>query len=257
MSLITTVVTNEGIVMASDSRITYNNTITKEKGVHFSDYAYKTFLCGDEIGISTCGNADIDGKPIAGFIESFIKNKYSKGQDVETVANQLLDFFNEIAKGKNIHFQVAGYIRKDEIDIPVVFEIFLEKSLVHKSLENACNAFIDGEKDIIFRLFKHGFLVEPQNTLKYDTLSLSNNDGKTVNFKKATVLTKNYLEISAANIAWNLFTMQDAIDFARYTIQTTIETMRFEQRVKTVGGAIDVLIIKPTGAKFLVRKELK
>ena len=28
--------------MASDSRITYNNTITKEKGVYFSDYVYKT-----------------------------------------------------------------------------------------------------------------------------------------------------------------------------------------------------------------------
>ena len=40
----------------------------------------------------------------------------------------------------------------------------------------------------------------------------------------------------------------DAIDFAKYAIQTTIDTMKFQQRGKTVGGPIDILIIKPDNA---------
>ena len=76
-------------------------------------------------------------------------------------------------------------------------------------------------------------------------------------YNNAMLLPDSYSEMRSANIAWNLLTLQDAVDFARYAIQTTSETMRFEQRLKTVGGAIDVLIIKPTGARFLTRKELQ
>ena len=256
MSLIVTVCTNEGIVMASDSRITYNNLITGEKGVHFSDTAYKTFMCGENIGISTCGNADIYGVPIAGYIEDFIKNNFSN-QDVATTSNLLLEYFNKIAKGQNIHFQIAGYTRKNDKDLPTVYEVYLAENLVRESLLGGCNAFIDGEKDIIFKLFRHGYIVDNENVLKFDNLTIDNEDGTKSSYKNSIVLINNFSELIGAKIAWNLLTLQDAVDFARYTIQTTIETMRFEQRVKTVGGPIDVLIIKPTGAKFLVRKELK
>jgi len=51
MSLIIALYLGEGIVMASDSRTTYNSTITNpdgsiicDHGVHFSDSTYKTFL---------------------------------------------------------------------------------------------------------------------------------------------------------------------------------------------------------------------
>jgi hypothetical protein len=58
-------------------------------------------------------------------------------------------------------------------------------------------------------------------------------------------------------IPWNFFTLQDAIDFAIFAIGSTINAMRFELRPKTVGGPIDVLIIKPTGAFWAQRKELR
>ena len=46
-------------------------------------------------------------------------------------------------------------------------------------------------------------------------------------------------------IAWNFMTLQDAIDFVRYAINITIETMRFSNVNKTVGGPIDILVITP------------
>ncbi len=50
--------------------------------------------------------------------------------------------------------------------------------------------------------------------------------------------------------------IQDAIDFSIYAIKTTIDTMRFQARPKTVGGPIDVLLITPEGARWIRRKEL-
>ena len=58
-------------------------------------------------------------------------------------------------------------------------------------------------------------------------------------------------------VLWKYFTMQDAIDYARYAIQVTIETMRFQRIVKTVGGPIDILAITPDGGKWISHKELK
>lgn len=62
----------EGIVMASDSRLTLN--VTQQKGdkqvvqvaVGQSDSNYKTFLAPNNIGISINGAADVEGIPIAG-----------------------------------------------------------------------------------------------------------------------------------------------------------------------------------------------
>src|SRR5450830_1317140 len=78
MSLIATLFVREGIVMAADSRLTINTH--EQQGdssiVHLavgqSDSTYKVFLAPHDIGISTCGDADIQDVPIAGNVDSFI-----------------------------------------------------------------------------------------------------------------------------------------------------------------------------------------
>jgi hypothetical protein len=57
-------------------------------------------------------------------------------------------------------------------------------------------------------------------------------------------------------IPWQFFTLQDAIDFAIFAIRSSIEAIRFHPRAKTIGGPVDVLVIKPTEAKWIQRKEL-
>ena len=51
--------------------------------------------------------------------------------------------------------------------------------------------------------------------------------------------------------------MQDAVDFAKYGIKTTIDTMRFQVVPETVGGPIDILVIKPESSQWLAKKELR
>jgi hypothetical protein len=65
-----------------------------------------------------------------------------------------------------------------------------------------------------------------------------------------------YKELPQHAIAYNFFTLQDAINFAEYAIDVTIKTMTFQNRVKTVGGPIDILVIKPGNSLWIKRKEL-
>ena len=55
----------------------------------------------------------------------------------------------------------------------------------------------------------------------------------------------------------NYKTIQDAIDFAVFAIQTTIDCVKFFPRAKTVGGPIDVLVINRERAFWVNREELK
>ena len=58
-------------------------------------------------------------------------------------------------------------------------------------------------------------------------------------------------------VIWDAMALQDAVDFSIYAIRTTIDTIRFQARPKTVGGAIDVMVIGPEGESWIQRKELK
>ena len=235
MSFIITVYTNEGIVMASDSRTTYTRTNTRSDGtveqlvgVQITDTTYKTFLCNARIGLSTCGTASINGMPIAGFIEDFITKKINDDSSIEDVAKELLDYFSAFNPAPNTSFIVAGYNNNDPTQH--ICRVYVAaKSVVPIKDTNVPGALWDGETDVFIRLFKN--------------VALKQEDGT-------------YADLNNYTTGFNFFTLQDAIDYAIYAVDVTIKTMFFQDRVKTVGGPIDILAIKPRGAVWIQRKEL-
>lgn len=245
MSLIITVHTNEGIIMASDSRTTFNKQdfsplpdgrgaiITNNQGIHYSDTTYKTFLAENNTGISTCGAAAIDGKPIAGYIEDFMHKKVSAKTSVSEVARLIKEEFRAFTPIPDVIFHVAGYEVQDNVLRQKFFRVF---TAINKILEidvDSQGAAWNGETEILSRI------VNPYWTEKV------NDDGTT-----------EYEKHIAPPIPWNFFSLQDAVDFSMYAMNTTIETMRFQERLKTVNVPIDILAIKPTGAFWIQRKEL-
>jgi hypothetical protein len=58
------------------------------------------------------------------------------------------------------------------------------------------------------------------------------------------------------NPAFQVMPLQDAVDFTRHLVRTTVEQLRFEPRFATVGGPIDTLVIEPEKAQWLSRKAL-
>lgn len=266
MSLIVTICTSEGLVMASDSRSTYTQTDVREEkvivkfGAHYTDTTYKTFLCDNRVGISTCGDGTICEKSIAGHIEDFINNIYCKDDSVESISKKIGEYFNALSEKNDVTFHVAGYKKEDEKDIAVVYSVNTVANRIELLREGVCGANWAGETAILTRLMKNSYVVSEENVIPIGTITLNakNEDGT----EKNTIL-KNQIAIPGGSLrqpeldaAWNLMTLQDGIDFAEYAIKTTIDTMRFQIASKTVGGPIDILVIKPNGSQWIQRKEL-
>lgn len=238
MSLIITVHVREGIVMASDSRLSLNNqqqsgpNQTIHLSVSQSDSTYKTFKTEAGVGISTAGAADISGIPIGGYIESFINDVVNPNKlEVDKVAEELLKYFVALNPKLQTIFHVAGYRKENQKFVQHVWKVTVALNRNQRMNINDQGAVWDGESDILVRLIQPLAQLNPQGQIQQ------------------------VLPISP--IQWSFFTLQDAIDFAVFAIKSTIEALRFQTRPKTVGGAIDVLVIKPSSTTWIQRKELK
>jgi len=228
----------EGIVMAADSRLTLTTPQVQQGGQNrtlslaASDSAKKLFLAPNNVGIATCGAADIGGVPIAGFVESFVVEKV-KGNSLsaEQVAAELQVFFGSLNVRSGILFIVAGYAQSASgLDQTIFFVDPAAKTISRLNPANQQGANWGGEIDVLQRLLNDVALVQP--------------DGKPPT------------PLPSFAVPFQFFTLQDAIDFAVYGIRSTIETLRFQTREKTVGGAIDVLVITPDSSRWIAQKQL-
>lgn len=227
--------------MASDSRLTLNTNRKQGKGqvvsvtTGMSDSNYKTFLSPQNFGVSTFGQAHVNGVPITGFIESFISD-HGEETSVTRFAEKLNEHFRGYHPVPNTGFHVAGYEGEKGKRRQKLFRVFPEQDkCVHLNSEKkngqpVQGASWDGESDILVRLIQQMYSKDDKGM---------------------------YHALPHYNIPWAFFTLQDAIDFAVYAIRTTIESVKFQPRAKTVGGPVDVLVIKPDEAKWILRKDLK
>jgi len=234
MSFLITIYVREGIVMASDSRTTFNlkprqkEETPGQTGIHFSDTAYKTFLMPNNAGLSVCGEGDIGGVPIGGYVESFIREKINEDVPVDQVPDLLLEYFGRFDPVPASQFLLGGYKKAGDAYEQQVWSVRLRdgrKVFINRNLQGATWA---GETDVMGRFFMNVYSKRGEE----------------------------YKSLPAHKVSWNYFTLQDAIDFAVYAVRTTIDTMRFQMRYKTVGGPVDVLVIKPDQAIWAARKEL-
>jgi hypothetical protein len=239
MSLVITVYVREGIVMAADSRLTLSRQEKRGEqqvvnlAVGQSDSNYKLFLAPNGWGISTYGDAEIGGVPIAGYVDSFIAAEIKdKPVGLEEVANKLLTHFSTFTPVPNSNFHVAGYAKiKDQPEQQIWRVTVKSKEVSRLNASAQQGASWGGEADIL------GRLVQP--------VAHIDEDGK--------IQTR----FPYHPIPWRVFTLQDAIDFAVFAIRSTIDAIRFQPRPKSVGGPIDVLVIKPNETKWVQRKELR
>lgn len=237
MSLIVEVRVKEGIVLAGDSRSTYTRTTKvangsqiQQIGVHVTDSAQKVFLAPNNIGLAICGEASINGLPIAGFVETFIRQKVTETTDVDAVPQLVLDYFNAFTPPPKAKFFIVGYKNDNGGHEQKVYDVSVkDRSVKQLSQPNAQGASWAGEILTLTRL-------------------LTPVAGKLPNGQ--------YSDLPMEDISWNYFTLQDAVDFARYAVETTIKTMHFKNVVETVGGEVDILVITPSGSRWLHRKEL-
>jgi len=188
-------------------------------------------LALNNIGISTYGAADIQGVPIAGYIESFISEQLSEEDEVDSVPQKLLDYFKKFPGPPNTKFHVAGYKTENNQREQHVWHVTVLAGRIERANPpGKQGATWSGESDILSRLVQPVGLLDDKGKLKNPPP---------------------YFQIP-----WHFFTLQDAIDYAVYAVKVTIDSIRFQPRPKTVGGPVDVLVIKPNEAFWVQRKKL-
>ena len=234
MSLVLSVYVREGIVMAADSRLTLTfppDAAGRTLSLAMSDSAKKLFLAPNNIGIATFGSADINGMPIAGFLDSFIVERL-KGKELSTqaVTEELKVYFKDIGVRPNTMFHVSGYEKVEDRFEQFVFQVDpAADSIVRLNPANMQGVNWGGEIDVLQRLLNDVALIQdPHPPARFPSFG----------------------------IPFEFFTLQDAIDFCVYGIRSTIETLRFQSREKTVGGPIDVLVITPDSSMWISQKQL-
>lgn len=239
MTLIITAHVPEGIVMSADSRLTITNTrevegrTIVEAAASQTDTSYKVFLAANGVGLSTFGAATIGSTPIAGFIEQFLENQVLANTPPEAVPQLLVSHFKTLPQTPDTGFHVAAYVQVDGKPVQHVWRVFAASGSILPVApgQSPCGILWNGEIDVMSRLFGGG-------------LQQVASDGTVTS-------------LSAFNVPVEMFTIQDAVDFAVYAIRTTADSMRFQMRPKTVGGPIDVLLLRAKEARWLSRKSLR
>lgn len=130
-------------------------------------------------------------------------------------------------------FYLCGYKLENNISVPHIYYVDIAHSQTNRinlGMEPIFNTVQigGGETEVMMRLL---------NNIKI-------NNGT------------DWVELTTSGIPFNFFTLQDAIDFSIYAVRTTIETFRFQQRIKTDGGPIDILAITTDGTNWIQNKEL-
>jgi hypothetical protein len=232
MTLIVTCYTPTGIALSGDSRTTGTRTdqfvppgappgtppITVQVPWVVSDSTRKLFCVRDRVAIATWGAAFLRGLPTGHHVNDFILSLPDEAQTHPTaLADSLLSHFASLATGDPLYFMVAGYEGVE----PWVYQ--LDVGSANKTRVNANPA--DGA--VTYGAYWGG---------DHDIV------GRLVG--------------GQVPIAWNLMNLQDAVDLGRHLIRTTIDQMKFEARVPTVGGPIETITATPSRCRFLVRKEL-
>jgi hypothetical protein len=231
MSVIVSIYTPVGIVLSGDSRTTGtlnqqfpnpqnpNQQIDIQTSITLSDAASKIFRVFDLYGIGMFGDAVINNLPIAHYIEQFeIGLKSNIPANTPEFVSKILEYFRRFTPTPKIGGIIVGYSNNE----PFVYgvDIFNNTSnrvnYIQKDNRIDYGIIRGGDADIINRLL--------------------NNPNRLPLFQ-----------------AMNL---QDAIDFSRHLIRTTIDQMRFEPAIPTVGGEIDTLIITPKEINYLYKKKL-
>lgn len=209
----------EGIVMATDSRltVTYDNKESGkvEKYTH-SDNTQKLFLLRKRpIGISTAGEASINNIFLSQYLKKFEDDFIEPNDTLETIGIKLMTQLKQLITSQDFKLHLCGY----ENNTPYVY-------LIDK-----------------FGITRYNY---SEDKIQYNVLWSGHAEAI------ANLLQGTY----PAVINFYFMPLKDAIDFADFLVDLVIKFERFKDGLSTCGGPIDILVLTSDGAKFYRHKLL-
>ena len=211
MSLLVTVVVNNGIVMAADSRTTWTH---KDGTITYQDGTHKLFQYNNKIAVSSCRNASINRQTIE-FHFNKIKEKYPD-LTIHKLPKQLKDYFLSLKSDCNIAFFVVGY---DNNDKPVGYRVYTQEKNERLSVSYPTSYWL-GDRNFASRAFGKVYV----------------KDGS------------KYIEHEDYKLRLDKYSLIDAVKYATFMIEASSKYQEFFDVKKTIGGPIDILIIQKSGS---------
>jgi len=222
MTLIISAHVPTAIVISGDSRASIQVAVQQganaqaQQQVVLSDSAEKVFVLYERYVAGTSGDGIINNLPIAHYVEDF-QATHPCPPTVGQIATELLAYFRALNPALNTGFSIGGY----DGNVPWVMTVNIANN-------TSVRANADAQGNLSYGMQMMGDYAVAQRLLSQPQF----------------------------NPVFNLLNLQDAIDFSRHLIRSTIDQLRFEPRYPTVGGPIDTVTVTPKGVNFLVRKKL-
>jgi hypothetical protein len=255
MSIIVSVKIHDGIVMATDSAVTFAIGQIYENANKIVN-----LVKGQPIGVMTCGAGGVGNASIATLLKD-LRSRLADGDSewkldttnytMDHVTSRVDTFFTERAKEADFKqfllLRICGYSSRRPL--PEVWQVafnegkHLEPTCVQS--ENNIGPRWDGEMEALDRMILGLGAVSPEVVA---SIGMMDEQVREVSQKLIPHLYENLI-LPAAPI-------QDAIDLARFMVETTKGFIRFSiKRAKTVGGAVEIAAItKHEGFKWVQRK---
>jgi hypothetical protein len=262
MSIIVSVKINDGIVMAADSATTFYTADGKPSQIYEHAIKIVNLIKGLPIGVMACGSGGVGNASIATLLKDLRQRLIGdndhgdwrlnpKDYTMEFVSSRVHQFFNEKAEESGFkHFlllRICGY--SSGRPLPEIWQVVLNEGKCADPLR------VQQESDV--GMCWNG---EPEalNRLILGIGTITEDGAKAIGMTQQQIAdllpkliphTDEALILAAAPI-------QDAINLARFLVETTIGFMRYAvNRAKTVGGPIEIAAItKHEGFKWVQRK---
>jgi hypothetical protein len=257
MSLAIVIKAPEGIVLAAESRVSYqipdgtgaNNWVTFDNATKLL-----AFDGHDYVGAVTFGAGNIGDRTAHSFLPELLTQLGDKRLSIAAFAKKMSDFFlaqwkeamPEDYDGQPMIFAVAGFNEKSPYATVMQFAIPGAPQPELAIAEDSFNTVWGGDRGIVDRLMS-GLDVRADNFV--ETLKLSGDDKKRYEVMKQEV---------ALPLVVNALALQDAVNLALTLINTTIELQSLSVGQRTVGGPIDIATItREDNLRFVQKKEIQ
>lgn len=265
MSIIVSVKIHGGIVLAADSATTFlqnSGTSPPPATIYENENKIVNLIRGLPVGVMTCGAGSVGNASISTLLKDFrlvlskeksASNEFGIDREnytIESISEKALKYFQILSKDSSINgplrLRICGY--SSGKSFPEVWDVLLN---------GPQNMFerVQGEMDVGPRW--EGEL-EALDRVILGVASL-NSDGAAALGVSLDAFNQYRLKLMAQvreNLIYDAAPIQEAIDLARFMVETTKGFVRFSiKRHKTVGGVTEVATItKHEGFKWVHRK---
>ncbi len=260
MTLAVTVVCQDGVVVAADSRTTLANHRMLRVG---SDFTHKVFESG-RVAVATYGDAFVGGRSIASHMAEFAVAESGRCEHPGPTADRLAEFFGDRYAAQmtddsddtspppvaTLGFLVGGY---DEGGVGEAWEVVLPERIVERiaTTTEGGGAAWRGQSDVITRI------------VRGSDLELLERMADAYQLQAELHALTPLLDACTYRIPFDSMNLQDGIDFAVLCIRTTIDVQRLtlgpvatlpEFSWPGVGGPVEIATVTSPGGFAWVQR---